>query len=247
MALATLVAGWSLLAAPGGAAPPALSNDQQAQIQAIVRQYIAAHPEVIEQALVAHPEMVEKATQTLEARRAWARYQKIAADPRQFSIGPKDAKIGIVEFFDYRCPHCKDALAWTMDKVRTRRDVRVIFVEYPILSPQSLEASQAALASMKQGRYLAFHQALMASRSTLESKDIDALARQSGIDVLRMRRDMKDRSLMALLQDNQDTAAASKVEGTPAYIINGKFFYGYQPAELDQGLRQATANARGKV
>src|SRR5262249_43367735 len=151
-------------------------------------------------------------------RRAMARYQKIVGDPRHFSVGSKSAKIGVVEFFDYRCPHCKDALAWTMRKVRTRPDVRVTFVEFPILSRESLEASQAALASIKQGRYLAFHQALMGSRGALESKEIDVLAKRSGLDVARMRRDMHDPAIMKLLQDNSETAADAKIEGTPAFF-----------------------------
>lgn len=207
-----------------------LTGEQQTQVDALIGRYFTAHPEAVETALA-----------TLEARRQQARFNEIVADKRNFSIGPADAKIHIVEFFDYRCVHCKDALAWSMDKVKNRKDTRFTFVEFPILTPSSLEASRAALASIKQGRYLAFHQAMMNSRGELASKEIDAYAKQVGIDVARMRRDMESPEIMDLLQTNHDEAAAAKIDGTPGFAINGKFYYGYNPEALDKGLKDAAA------
>ena len=202
----------------------------QKQIDALIGAYLIAHPEAVEQALA-----------TLEARRQQDRFDQVASDTRNFSIGPADAKVHIVEFFDYRCVHCKEALAWSMDKIKNRKDVRFTFVEFPILTPNSLEASRAAIASIKQGRYLDFHQRMMNSKGELAAKEIDFYAQQAGIDVARMRRDMEDGAIMGLLQKNHDVAAAAKVDGTPGFAINGKFFYGYDPDTLDKGLREALA------
>jgi protein-disulfide isomerase len=207
-----------------------LSGGQQEQVRAIVKDYLVKNPVVLEEAMTA-----------LETKKAGDRLASIMNDPRRFSTGPKDAKVTIVEFFDYRCPYCHAARDWTSAQMKARKDVRWVFVEFPILGPNSLEASRAAVASIKQGKYLPFHDALMASKSELSATDIDAIAKQAGLDVPRMRRDMEDPAIMALLQEDQELAAAEKVTGTPAFLINGKWFSGYQPDEMDKHLREIKA------
>jgi 2-hydroxychromene-2-carboxylate isomerase len=56
-----------------------------------------------------------------------------------------------------------------------------------------------------------------------------------------MRRDMESPEIMDLLQTNHDEAAAAKIDGTPGFAINGKFYYGYNPEALDKGLKDAAA------
>jgi protein-disulfide isomerase len=207
-------------------ASPATAPLTPDQVRAIVRDYLISNPTIIEEAMAA-----------LERKRAAERRVKIERDPRRFVTGPANAKITIVEFFDYRCPYCHAARDWTAAKMKARKDVRWVFVEFPILGPNSLEASRAAIASMKQGRYLPFHHALMVSKSELNSKDIDAIAKSVGIDVARMRRDMNDPNIMALLQADHDLAAAEKIDGTPAYMINGTWYRGFAPDDMDKALR----------
>ena len=78
-----------------------------------------------------------------------------ASDP---AIGPDDAEITVVEFFDYRCGYCKRSLDF-VSGLPAKHDgkVRVVFKEYPILSPQSRQAALAALAAKKQGKYFEMH------------------------------------------------------------------------------------------
>lgn len=218
------------IASSGSAGP--LTREEQAQVGALVREYLVAHPEVLTEAQAA-----------LDAKREGDAYAKFASDPRQVSVGPKNAKVHIVELYDYRCGYCKTALPWVADKLK-RGDVRFTFVEYPILSNESVEASQAAIASIKQGKYVQFHRALMASKGTFTAQEIDAIAQSAGIDVARMRRDMQDDGIIALLQDNHDIAGAAKINGTPAFFINGKYMKGgFQADMLDKELK-AAANTK---
>src|SRR5262249_43954786 len=156
---------------------------------------------------------------------------KAETDPRDFSIGPRDAPITMVEFFDYRCPYCQAALPSMIDLVRTRRDIRFVFKEMPLQmhGQPALEATQASVAAMPEGRYSQFHQAMMSFRGDLTSADIDRLARQSGIDVARMRRAMDDQgpALIKLVNDNSSLATDLGAEGTPAFLINGTLVPGF--------------------
>jgi protein-disulfide isomerase len=224
-----------LLAAAPAASAQRFNAQEQSEIRAVVRDYLVNNPEVLREALDA-----------LEARVSAERWQRVRSDPRDFAIGPADAPIVIVEFFDYRCPYCHAALEWVIDLTRSRRDVRVVFKELPILSDASMEAARASIAAMPQGRYWAFHQALMAFRGDLTSAQIDALARQSGIDVARMRRAMDSPEISRLLEENRALAIDYNINGTPGFIINGELVPGFNQPLLEARLREAAREARDR-
>lgn len=206
---------------------------EQAEIRAIVREY-----------LINNPDVLREAQDALEARRQSELWRRARSDSRDFSIGPADAPIVIVEFFDYRCGYCHAALEWVTDITRTRRDVRVVLKEFPILSAESMEASRAAIASMPQGRYWQFHRALMGFRGDLTSARINQLARESGIDVARMRRAMASEDVTQILQDNRGLAIELENTATPLFLINGELIAGYNRELLETRLREATREAR---
>jgi protein-disulfide isomerase len=220
-----------------GAAAQTFNAQEQAEIRAIVRDYLVNNPDVLNEALDA-----------LQARVDEDRWRQVRSDPRDFSIGPANAPIVIVEFFDYRCPYCHAALDWVIATQQSRSDVRVVFKELPVLGPASFEAARAAVAAMPQGRYWAFHRALMAFRGDLTSARIDQIARQAGIDVARMRRAMDDPEssarIQALLEENRGLAVDYGITGTPGFVINGELISGFDEAELERRLRAATLEAR---
>lgn len=217
----------------GEARAQAFNAQQQSEIRAIVRDYLVRNPDVLREALDA-----------LQDRADAERRRKIESDRRDFSLGPTDAKITIVEFFDYRCPYCHAAMDWLFAQQRGHNDVRIVFKELPVLGPESLEASKAALATIEQGRYQQFHRALMGFRGDLTSMQIDTLARQAGVDVARMRRRMDDPAITTLLEENHALAQDSGIQGTPGFMINGEFVYGFNQQALDERMRQVRREAR---
>ncbi|MGE0594762.1 MAG: thioredoxin domain-containing protein [Hyphomonadaceae bacterium] len=228
-----------MLLAPAASAQN-FNAQEQAEIRALVRDYLVRNPDVLREALDA-----------LESRVAAERRVRIESDRRDFAIGPADAAVTIVEFYDYRCPYCHAAAEWVNDVIRTRRDVRVIFKELPILSPASVEAARAAIAAMPQGRTLAFHNALMAFQGDLTGERIDEIARGAGIDVARMRRAMLDPTtsaqIDALLEENRGLAldiAGERGPATPLFMINGEIIPGFRREELDERVREAAREAR---
>lgn len=222
-----------LFAAP--AAAQSFNAQERAEIRAVVRDYLVQNPDVLKDALDA-----------LQDRVDGERVARAENDARDFSIGPANAPVTIVEFFDYRCPYCAVALPWVMDTIRTRRDVRFVFKEMPLAmhGQPALEATQASIAAMPQGRYLQFHQALMNHRGELTSDAINTLARQSGIDVARMRRAMESENIIQLVQDNMSLASDLGATGTPAFIINGELISGADTEALNARVREAAREAR---
>jgi len=224
----------AVFAAPVASAQT-FNGQEQAEIRAIVRQYLVDNPDVLREALDA-----------LAERTSAERWQEIRNDPRDFSIGPADAAVTIVEFYDYRCAYCHASMQWVLDLSRTRRDIRIVFKELPILSDASMEAARAAIAARPQGRYLQFHQALMSFPldRDMSSAEIDTLARRSGIDVTRMRRAMNDPQITEILEQNRAHAIDYNITGTPGFVINGELIPGFNRPALENRLREAARERR---
>lgn len=237
--MARIIFAFFLALAAAASAPAATAQAQsfnaqeQAEIRAIVREYLVNNPDVLREAL-----------DSLEARHTAERWQRIKSDSRDFAMGPADADVVIVEFFDYRCGFCHAALEWVADVRRTRSDVRIVLKEFPILGDSSVEAARASVAAMPQGRYWHFHQALMGFRGELTSARIDQLARQSGIDVARMRRAMESPEITALIEQNRAFAIDLNNTATPLFMINGEMVAGFNRPLLEARLREATREAR---
>lgn len=221
------------LLAVGPASAQRFNQQEQAEIRAIVRDYLVDNPDVLREALDA-----------LEARVSSERWREVANDGRDFSFGPANAPVTIVEYFDYRCPYCNAALEWMREVTRTRRDVRVVLKELPVLGEGSYEAAHASLAAMPQGRYWEFHRALMTHTGELNTAAIDRIASRVGIDVARMRRAMGSAEIQAHLNDIRAQAVDYQFNGTPGFVINGEAVPGFDREALEARLRMATNEAR---
>lgn len=206
----------------------------KSQVEKIVKEYLLENPEVIRDALIALNDKEEQAA--LEAVK-----DNIYKDKRDPVIGPKDAKVTIVEFFDYNCGFCKRSTNWLQESMeKYPDDVRVIFKELPILNaPSSRTAAKAALAAERQGKYEGMHFELMAQRS-LSNDTIDAIAKELGLDMDLFAKDMSDPTLSAHIEDNIETARQIPAfGGTPHFMINDEQFSGADTARLQEMLEKA--------
>lgn len=216
----------------------------KAAVEKIVEEYILANPEIIEKALVALTEK-EQAAQASAAKAAIAdNASELYNNSTDFFVGPEDAAVTVVEFFDYRCGYCKRSAEWTANLPETYDgEVRVVFKEYPIFGGISETAALAALASGKQGRYIDMHLALMALKSNddLTEQKIDELALQLGIDVQRMRADMNSDGVKKQLADMQALGRTLNVGGTPGYFVGNQSIEGANLPKIDEAIRAAIA------
>jgi protein-disulfide isomerase len=141
--------------------------------------------------------------------------------PASEVLGNPRGDVTIIEFFDYACPFCKAAEPRLEAFLKADKNARLVVEEFPILTPQSAIASRAALAAARQGKYAAFHQALMLYRGGLDQDAILGVARDVGLNVARLRRDMHDPKLAAAIASNLKLAKAIGAHGTPTFIVDG--------------------------
>jgi protein-disulfide isomerase len=172
--------------------------------------------------------------------------QKAAAlvgDPHSPVIGNPHANVAIVEFFDYACPYCKAAEPRLEALVKTDKGTKLILKEFPILTSESMIASKAALASVRQGKYAQFHDALMNYKGRLESSVIFDTAKSAGLDVARLRKDMAAPEITDEIIANFNLARSLRIFQTPGFIVGNHILTG-PSADID--FPKAVAAARAK-
>ena len=114
--------------------------------------------------------------------------------------------------------------------------------DFPILTPESVIASKAALASDRQGKFESFHHALIDLSGQLSEARIFATAESVGLDVERLREDMKAPEIADQIIANFNLARSLRVTSTPTFIIDEHLVT--QPsAEIDFPRTIAAARA----
>lgn len=226
----------------GRAAEP-LSDEQRSAIETLVRDYILKNPEMIVESLRGYEEKHRQASEK-EAREAIATSRDALEKDRTSPVaGNPQGDVTLVQFFDYRCGYCKKVVPAIQELLNTDKNIRLVFKEFPILGPDSVTASRAALAAWKiaPDKYFPFHLALMESRGEMNEARVLETAKKVGIDVDKLKAAMTDPAIKSAIERNVDLARTLQINGTPAFIIGGQLV----PGAVDLAtLREMVATAR---
>src|SRR5579862_3252206 len=152
--------------------------------------------------LLRYSEPVLDALRTERARDVIAQKQReLLADSDDLVAGNPAGDVALVEFFDYRCPYCKEIEPALEALFGQDRELRFVYKEFPVLGPASVTAARAALAARRQGKYAAFHREMMALKGQIDDAAVFKVAGSVGLDLDRLKRDMAtpeiDRALKA--------------------------------------------------
>ena len=230
-----------LVAMPSARAADAVTPSQKSAVEQIIHDYILQHPELLVEALQS-AENKMKAQAEERARAALVdKRQEILEDPTAPVAGNPKGDVTIVEFFDYRCPYCKQVEPALEALLQEDHQLRIIYKELPILGKDSVYATRVALAARKQGKYETFHRAMMGAKGQIDEKTILRVAADSGLDIERVKRDMQAEEIDGIIKRNYDLAQALDIHGTPAFIIGGEMV----PGAIDIAtMKQKIAAAR---
>lgn len=209
----------------------------------MIREILQENPEILMEALDALRTKME-AGQAPGSREGLSKLrQELERDPDTFIAGNPQGDVTIVEFFDYRCGYCKRAQPIIQELLQKDGRIRLALKEFPILGPDSVVASRAAIAAMKQQKYAAFHNALMAAPGQLSEERILRIATDTGLDAVKLRTDMDDPKIKKIIDRNHKIAQTLNITGTPSFIIGDTLVPGF--IDLEQ-LQQLVAAARSE-
>ncbi len=206
-----------------------LDAEDRQEIHRIMETYIKANPEILRDALVA-------LASREEAERQRAGIQLVRDDKGDPVMGNPDGQVTIYEFSDYNCGYCKRAFGTIQSLMNTNRDVRLVVKEFPILSQSSVTAAKAGVAAHKQGKFEAFHIAMMTYRGPVSETSIADSARSAGIDLKRFARDMASAETSQIIERTRAAAAALGINGTPGFVIGDTIIPGAVDAKQLQAV-----------
>ncbi|SIQ43045.1 DsbA family protein [Bosea sp. TND4EK4] len=237
--------GASLAAAPAlaqGQAP--LTPEQRKAVTDLVRETILKNPEIIQDALV---ELERRNTVAqAEAQRGAVASEKarITNPATSIVIGNPDGDVTLVEFMDYNCGFCKRAMQDVTALTKADPKLKVVLKDFPILGPDSVEASRVAIAVKNQlqgQKYFDFHNKLMSAKGRVNGAKALEIAKESGADVERARKEMDAAATKASIEDTVALGDRLGLTGTPAFIIGDEIVFG---AVGEAALKQKIESVR---
>ncbi len=161
----------------------------------------------------------------------------------------RKGNVTLVEFFDYNCPYCKRALSDMLSLLKDNGDLRIVLKEFPVLGdgldrcrPRRRRRADARPSRDKNispsiSRLLGGHGEADGERALAVAKDV-------GLDVDRLKRDMASPEVKATIDENLKLGETIGITGTPTYVVGSEVVVG--AVGLDE-LAKKLAAARGKT
>ena len=163
-------------------------------------------------------------------------------DPDAPVMGNPQGKTVLVEFSDYNCGFCRKSMPEVAALLKSDPKLKLVIHEIPIFGEGSRHAAMAALAARDQGKYPEFHRALMSMKGKAEEASVLRVAREVGLDVERLQRDMKSRRITAQIDRSLSLADEIGLVGTPSFVVGERAVFGYlSTADLAELVAEARA------
>ncbi len=215
--------------------------EQKAALGTYIHDYLLENPEVIIEAVNRY-KTKEEEKQNADAVGALDKYRDVIfKDKSMPQTGNLNGDVTIVEFFDFNCGYCHRAFEGINEAMAADKNLRFVFIDLPILSPESKMASEWALAANKQGKYWEFHKAVMGFKGPKNAENLSDIAKKVGLDVPQLQKDASSPEVKAQLEKHTEIAQALRISGTPGFIVGDQIIRGFIPYE---GMKTIIADAR---
>jgi protein-disulfide isomerase len=196
------------------------NDDQRAEIEAIIRGYLIAHPEIIKDAIDELQRRQDVAEQASQAKAIADNSPLIFSSKHQVELGNPKGDVTLVEFFDYNCTYCRRAQADMKQLLAEDKNLRIILKEFPVLGQGSVEAAQVGVAvnMLAPDKYADFHDRLLNSKGQVNGARALAVAVELGLDATKVRDTMNSDAAKATINEVYDLAGKLSLTGTPSYV-----------------------------
>jgi protein-disulfide isomerase len=223
----------ALIVLPAASAT-ALTEKDRSDIETIIKEYLISHPEVLREALDALEKRQAQDEQDKQRKVIASNGKLIFDSPRGPVFGNPQGDVTLVEFFDYNCGYCKRAMQDVMQLAKEDPKLKVVFKEFPVLGPGSVDAAKVAVAVRMQdkgGKYIEFHRRLLGQRGEANKERALAAAKDAGFDVARIEKDMQSEEVAATLKESMQLADSLGLTGTPTFVVADELVIGAQGYE----------------
>jgi len=154
--------------------------------------------------------------------------------------GPSNAKVTIVEYSDFQCPFCSRAYQTVENQVLKEYGdkVRFVYKNFPLpMHPWAEPAAVASVCARQQSPEafwklysLYFEKQREITPQNLKDMSLEAL-KDVSIDTAQFSDCVDGKKTLDIVKAEQKEGSSVGVNGTPAFIINGRLVSGAQPFE----------------
>lgn len=203
-----------------------------------IEDYLMNNPSKVREALelAAQQEQAEAQKRIAELYKTnWKDLSSFEGSP---FIGPKDAKVTIVEFFDFNCGYCKRLAPELLKVIKANPDVKFVFK--PVTFLGSMPSAKAAMAANKQGKFAEVYEALLTHNGQVTSTVLDEIIKKAGLDVEKTKKLMESDEISKEISAIAELSQKVQIRGVPTLIINGEPL----PANDADSIQNAIKNAK---
>ncbi|MBE7197240.1 MAG: thioredoxin domain-containing protein [Parafilimonas terrae] len=220
-----------------GVASPVLAQDaaapftdaQRTAIEGIVKDYLIKNPDVLQE-VIAEAEKRQVETQRLAQAAALKESRDLLLKGQHDVVAGNPAgDVTLIEFFDYNCGYCRKALGDVQALIKSDPKLRVVIKDFPVLGPESLEASEVAMAvaqQIKGDKLFDYHQKLLESKGRVNGAKAIQVAKEMGLDTAKLQKDMVSPEVKAAIAENRGLGDRLGLSGTPAFIVGDEVIPG---------------------
>ncbi len=151
-------------------------------------------------------------------------------------IGLQNAKNTIIEFMDYFCGYCKKIHPELIELVEKRKDTRVIFIQYPILSEGSNFIASMIVAANFQNKGIELHNEIFSMEGSINKEKLMQAVKKVGINETKLSIDMSKDEVKNIVSLSSFLAKGAGARGTPTLFVNEEFVGGYITTEQINSL-----------
>ncbi len=173
----------------------------------------------------------------------------LPVNDRDHSLGPSNARVMLVEYGDFECPHCGRAHPIVQGVRRFMGEqLRFVYRHFPLTEahPHAQSAAEASESAGAQGRFWEMHDILFGNQHALEDEDLIMYAARIGVDAQRVAQELAAGTWTKKVRDDFRSGVRSGVNGTPTFFINGVRYDGNwgDAAEFVQVLTDAATQVQ---
>lgn len=153
------------------------------------------------------------------------------ADP---SLGPAKAAVTIIEYSDFRCPHCALAEMELKKILQTYPDkVRLVWKDFPFLPPLNITwlTHAAARCAERQNKFWEYHDLIFANQQDLSQDKLLSFARELKLNETDFSQCLASGQTKPLVSRGFEEGKAVGVDGTPFFFVNGEKWNGEMTVE----------------
>lgn len=194
----------------------------------------------------------QQRVQTAQAEQVAQQGQRLVR-PHSPVIGPANAPVTIVEFFDPACETCRAFYPIAKDILRQYPDEVRLVIRYAPFHPGSDQVVALLEVARRQGKFepvleiLLAAQPLWADHGQPRLDRVGPLAQQAGLDMAQAEADVQRPEVQAVLQQDVADLTALQVNKTPTFFVNGQGLPSFGEAPLRALVAEAVAQARAQA